>query len=322
MEAIGKIIEGYNPKPNLKKVECESSEFQNNDTEDHVYTSKEIIEKGIEYNTPPKNPTHCQFCNKALYQKGVVIPMANRVIAWLDYERCNCKKAKEYWRRHDWEEMKQQEIKRQEEENRKKRERINEILGNSKIGKRFINRTFENFKVDDENKRAYYNAKAYADNFSKFKEKGEGIYFSGNNGTGKTHLAVAIALQLMKKGIPVICMTSNKMLQEIKRTYDKNRNISEYQLLEAYKGVDLLVIDDIGQENCTDWAIAQLYDIINDRYERCLPTIVTTNLNEQDLIDSWSEKANYWTAKAIVSRLHEMTMGITMNGRDRRKEMY
>lgn len=304
-------------------MESETLGSQNNqdtNNEDTMFTSKEIKEKGIEYNTPPDNPVNCKYCNKTLYPRGIVIPMAKRVITWLDHERCDCRRAKEYWDKYDLEKIKAEEAKKKEEENRRKREQIERILGNSKIGKRFINRTFDNFKVDSKNEKAYHNAKAYADNFEKFKERGEGIYFSGTNGTGKTHLAVAIALDLMKRGTPAICMTSNKMLQEIKRTYDSNRNISEYELLETYKGVDLLVIDDIGQENCTDWAIAQLYDIVNDRYERCLPTIVTTNLNETELIDAWSQKANDWTARAIVSRLHEMTMGITMNGRDRRKE--
>ena len=318
MEAIGKII-GLHSK-NQKETGCESSGSQN--SENYIYTSKEIKEKGYKYTTEPELPITCQFCGKTLYQRGVVNPITNSVV-WLSHERCTCKKATEYWIRYDKKQKELQERRRQEEENRRKREKINEILGDSGIGKRFKNRTFENFKVDAENKEAYTNAKLYAENFSKFKETGEGLYFTGGNGTGKTHLAVAIALYLINKGIPVICMTSIKLLQEIRRTYDRDRNVSEYELLKAYKEVDLLVIDDLGQENITDWSLMMLYDIINDRYENCLPTIITTNFSDEDLIRIWSQKANNeWTARAIVSRLHEMTMGITMDGRDRRKEVY
>jgi len=317
MEALNKIIGLYSQ--NQEKAECENSESQNN----HIYTSKEIIEKGYPYTTEPPLPIVCQFCGKKLYPRGVILPITNKVIAWLEHERCNCKEATKYWAQHDKKQRELQEKKRIEEENRLKREKINKILGNSGIGKRFKNRTFENFKVDSENQEAYRNSKLYAENFHKFKEAGEGLYFSGNNGTGKTHLAVAIALYLIKKGIPVICMTSIKLLQEIRRTYDRDRNVSEYELLKAYKEVDLLVIDDLGQENVTDWSLMMLYDIINDRYENCLPVIITTNLNDEDLIKAWSQKTNNdWTARAIVSRLHEMTMGITMNGKDRRKEVY
>lgn len=300
-------------------MEYESSESLEN-REDYLLTSKEIKERGFEYSTEPEPPIKCKHCGKGLYQKGIILPIGNRVATWLGHERCTCKKATDYWTKYDDKQREIQEREKLEKDNRERRERINKILGNSGIEKRFKNRTFENFRIDRENQEAYTNSKLYAENFQKFKETGEGLYFSGNNGTGKTHLAVAIALHLINEGVPVICMTSIKLLQEIRRTYDKDRNVSEYQLLETYKEVDLLVIDDLGQENSTDWALTMLYDIINDRYEKCLPTIVTTNLNEKDLINAWSQKSSDWTARAIVSRMHEMTMGITMNGRDRRRE--
>lgn len=323
MEPISKVIGLYGQSQrNQNQTVCESSEFQDNKKTDHIFTSKEIKEKGYQYNIEPEPPIRCRYCNKELYPKGVVLPIANRVITWLDHERCTCRKATEYWTKYDNKQREIQERKKQEEENRIKREKIKKLLGNSGIKKRFLNRTFENFKIDNENKEAFRNSKLYAENFEKFKETGEGIYYSGGFGTGKTHLAVAIALDLIEKGVPVICMTAIDLLSEISRTYDKNRNVSEYQILQAYKEVDLLVIDDLGKEYCTDWAAAMLYDIINDRYERCLPTIVTTNYNDEDLVNRLARKSNYETAGAIVSRLHEMTMGITMIGKDRRKEVY
>lgn len=249
-----------------------------------------------------------------------MIPGTKRIIAWIGHQRCNCRQAQAEWQRLEREKKEREEQERREKELHARREKIKKIFSDSGIEKRFRNRTFKNFEIDKDNQTSFKNAKIYAENFDKFKETGEGIYFSGNNGTGKTHLAVAIALELINQGIPVICMTSIKLLQEIRRTYDKDRNVSEYEILKAYKEVDLLVIDDLGQENITDWSLAMLYDIINDRYERCLPTIVTTNLSDKNLIRAWSLRTNDWTAKAIVSRLHEMTMGITVVGRDRRKD--
>lgn len=301
-------------------MECESSESQNN-TQNNILTSKEIMDRGYEYNAEPKAPVKCKYCGNDLYPKGVVLPMVNRVIAWLDYERCTCRRAAEYWTKYDRKQKEIEERKRQEEENRKKQERIEKLLGSSGIKKRFRNRTFENFIVDEINQGAYQNSKLYAENFKKFKETGEGIYYSGGFGTGKTHLAVSIAIDLIQRGIPVICMTAIDLLAEIRKTYDRDRNISEYQILKIYKEVDLLVIDDLGKEYCSDWAATMLYDIINDRYESCLPTIVTTNYDDENLVDRLARKSNYETAGAIVSRLHEMTMGITMNGEDRRKRI-
>lgn len=295
--------------------ECESSESRT-----RFVSSIDAEKRDLKYNRVPKMPIKCKFCGKELYDQGVIFPGGERILAWLGHETCTCQPAQEEKIRRDRKKRQEEEIKRQEEELRARQKKIERIFNNSGIGQRFKNRTFDNFEVDRGNQASFRNAKTYADNFDKFKDTGEGIYFSGGNGTGKTHLAVAIALELIEKGVPVICMTSIKLLQEIRRTYDRNRNVSEYQILEAYKEVDLLVIDDLGQENITDWSLAMLYDIINDRYERCLPTIVTTNLNDQELIRAWSLRTNDWTAKAIVSRLHEMTMGITVTGRDRRKD--
>ncbi|WP_156894496.1 ATP-binding protein [Clostridium formicaceticum] len=324
MEAISNIIGLYNQNQHHKinQVECEDSESQEKQSnQDTIFTSKEIQERGYKYSKDPEPPKRCKYCGKDLYQKGVVMPMMDRVVAWISHERCTCKKATDYWERYD---NKQQEIaerERLEEESRKKRERIEKLLGNSGIKKRFKNRTFENFEIDQGNKDAYKNSKLYAENFQRFKETGEGIYFSGGFGTGKTHLAVSIALDLINKGTPVICMTAIDLLAQIRKTYDKDRNVSEYQILQVYKEVDLLVIDDLGKEYCSDWAATMLYDIINDRYESCLPTIVTTNYDDENLVDRLARKSNYETAGAIVSRLHEMTMGITMNGEDRRKRI-
>lgn len=302
-------------------MECEDLEFPTN-VEESILTSKEVKKRGYKYKEEPEPPINCKHCGKELYPKGVIVPMVNRVLTWLGHERCNCKTATEYWTNYDAEQEAAKQREKQEEENKKKRDKIEKLLGNSGIKKRFVNRTFEAFKIDNGNKDAFGNSKAYAKNFLKFKETGEGIYYSGGFGTGKTHLAVAIALELISKGIPVICMTAIDLLSEISRTYNKDRNVSEYEILEVYKKVDLLVIDDLGKEYCTDWAATMLYDIINDRYERCLPTIVTTNYNDENLINRLARKSNYETAGAIVSRLHEMTMGITMNGKDRRKEIF
>lgn len=308
---------------NKNQVECGSLESQgNNKKEDHIFTAKEIQEKGYEYNIEPEPSKKCKGCGRDLYQRGVVLPVANRVMAWLGHERCTCERATEYWNKYDAKEKEIKERGKREEENRIKREKIEKLLGESKIKKRFLNRTLDNFKVDSENKDAFTSTKLYIENFKSFKEAGEGLYYSGGFGTGKTHLAVSIAQELIKKGTPVICMTAIDLLTEIRRTYDKNRNVSEYEILKIYKEVDLLVIDDLGKENCSDWAATMLYDIINDRYEECLPTVITTNYNDEDLINRLARKSNYETAGAIVSRLHEVTMGITMNGEDRRRTGY
>ena len=129
----------------------------------------------------------------------------------------------------------------------------------------------------------------------------------GPPGTGKTHLAAAIANHLIAQGKPVICMTMIDLLERIKRTYSATGG-SESDILKIYKTVPLLVIDDIGKEPPTEWAISTVYNIINGRYEAYLPT--------EALIDRMTprESRDSMTARATIDRLMEMCRGITLTG--------
>ena len=105
------------------------------------------------------------------------------------------------------------------------------------------------------------------------------------------------------------------LLERIKRTYSTTGG-SESDVLKIYKTVPLLVIDDIGKEPPTEWAISTVYNIINGRYEAYLPTIVTTNYDTEALIDRMTPRESHdsMTARATIDRLMEMCRGITLTG--------
>lgn len=268
---------------------------------------------------PVPEPEICQFCGKKLHHKGLIHPFKKDSIAiWLKPDRCQCEGAKAYWEEYDKEQERIAREKAEAEDRAKMQAKVERLLGKSGIKKRFLTRTFENFKVDKVNRKAYETAKTYAERFQDFKEKGDGLYFVGSFGTGKTHLAAAISLYLIKKGIPVICKTLIDMLGEVRKTFDDDSRVSEYEMLNLYKTVDLLVVDDLGKESPSEWTLATFYAILNERYEACLPTIITTNYNDQELIERLSRKGDIKTAGAIVSRLHEVCYSVEMNWKDRR----
>lgn len=240
------------------------------------------------------------------------------VLFWQPFPaRCKCPSAVRYWRQKDKEAAETKLREKREKEQKLRQDRIDYLIGSSGIKKRFLQRTFENFRRDTQGReRAYQTAKSYADSFKEHLADGEGLYIEGTNGTGKTHLAAAVALQLLNESYPVICKTAGDLLLDIKSAYD-SKEYTEREVLDVYKKVDLLIVDDLGKEQCSDWAISTLYAILNDRYEDMKPVIITTNYNADDLVKALTPKG-YDSAKprAIVSRLRESCRVITMAWED------
>lgn len=260
----------------------------------------------------------CVFCNKKIDIERIVL--FDQTVVAQGFTPCDCDGYQRAIK-------KREDIARQEEaKSREKREaelyeaRRKKLLGESGIKKRFQQRTLKNFDVDYQNREAFKKSCQYVKYFEELSKEGTGLYFSGGYGTGKTHLATGIALALIDRHKKVICMTSIDLLNAIKATYDGQEQWSEDDVIKIYTEADLLVIDDFGKEYQSDWALMQLYRIINDRYENLKPIIITTNYTDSQLISRLGGKNNRKTAGAIVSRLREMTGSIVMVGRDRRQK--
>lgn len=169
------------------------------------------------------------------------------------------------------------------------------LLEKSNIGKRFQSRTFENFEGGGD---VYEIALEYADSFET--NAGEGLILTGTVGTGKTHLAAAIVNRVVQMGIPARFLTSIELFETLK-------DFSQ-ETLQKIKTVPLLVIDDLAKEKETDWNREKLFEVINSRYENCLPVIITTNATPGELEES--------VGKATFSRLAEMCRWVSMTGKD------
>ena len=191
------------------------------------------------------------------------------------------------------------------------------------MGDRFLRRTFSTFQLTDDNKRAAAAARRYAEGFDAMlpqpgrQEPGRnGLFIAGPPGTGKTHLAAAIANHLIAQGKPVICMTMIDLLERIKRTYSTTGG-SESDVLKIYKTVPLLVIrrhrarsrrpSGRSPRSTTSSTAAMRHT--------CRP-IVTTNYDTEALIDRMTPRESHdsMTARATIDRLMEMCRGITLTG--------
>ena len=110
------------------------------------------------------------------------------------------------------------------------------------------------------------------------------LLMMGSYGCGKTHLAAAIANTCVEFGMQTIFLTVPDLLDWLRYSYDSIDQTFE-QRFEELRNVSLLVLDDLGAHNATNWAAEKLFQIVDYRYIRKLPTVVTTNLDLEDLDD-------------------------------------
>src|SRR5690606_23179897 len=107
------------------------------------------------------------------------------------------------------------------------------------------------------------------------------LLFMGSYGSGKTHLASAIANKVIEFGTPTLFLTVPDLLDWLRYSYGSYSGSFE-ERFEEIRNIRLLVLDDLGTQNTTPWAEEKLYQILNHRYIHHLPTVITTN---QEMIE-------------------------------------
>lgn len=169
--------------------------------------------------------------------------------------------------------------------------------------------SFDSFRKTNDNA---YNLKLclrYANHFDEMLAKNQGLLFYGGVGTGKTFAAACIANHLLNQRIPVI-MTSFVKLLESMQGFSED----DSALIARLNRAKLLIIDDLGAERSTDYALEKVYDIVDSRYRAKLPIVLTTNLSMTELKESTDIRYT-----RIYDRIFEMCYPMQFKGQSWRK---
>ena len=158
----------------------------------------------------------------------------------------------------------------------------------------------------------------YVDNLDKLILKGTGLYFYGNQGTGKTLASCLILKEALKRGYTVYFTMLTEVLEKYcDSRYDTNaRAVFTKSILDA----DLLVLDDIDKGYISDKStfIDSAYDyVFRTRANNKLPVIITSNKSRK----AFTEQKKLAFGKSLFSLLTEHTYEIEVEGKDRRKDI-
>ena len=192
--------------------------------------------------------------------------------------------------------IKRKEVEKQEEEKfrqeklERERRRWMAKINGAAIPERFKDRTLESYvaKTSGQQKALAF-ATEYAENFDLVLRQGRSAIFVGKVGTGKTHLAIGIALSIMQQQRSALFVTVQRLIRRVKDSWHTKEE-TESQVVNVFASPDLLVLDEVGVQFGSEFEKQVLFDVLNTRYENRKPSILLSNIPKEQLSDYLGER--------------------------------
>lgn len=258
---------------------------------------------------------HCEFCGAELEQAS--FKLDGQTLYFPGYKPCECEQALAEAEREKEEKRNMIFLEELQKKEERKRERIKQLFGSSGMSKRALECSLNNYQTTFYNQDALKVCNEYINDFDLISRSNRnGLFITGPCGVGKSHLAFAIANSLIERGNSVIAMTMIDLLLKIRSSYAGDK-MKEEEILKIYEDCALLVIDDLGKEKPTEWALQMVYSIIDRRYNAMKPLIVTTNFNANELIEVFGNSS---ISRAIIDRLFEICRYVPIEGESFRRK--
>ena len=203
------------------------------------------------------------------------------------------------------------EEERQKKEQQAQRERMERIKRRRAHGLRDKSLYAYTFDHDNGSNPVMEKARAYVRNWKEAYRNNTGLLLFGDVGTGKSFFAGCIANALLDQDVPVLMTSFPTILNQLTGVYPEER----VDFINSLNDYDLLIIDDLGVERSTEFAMEQMFEVIDRRYRSGNPMIITTNLTLEQLRNP-SDLAH----ARIYERILERCAPILFSGENFRKQ--
>ena len=190
------------------------------------------------------------------------------------------------------------------------------LLSGARIPRRYAHCELSNFEGHTDSQRtALRRALRLVDEFPVVDR---GLLFFGDAGVGKTHLAVALLKEtIRRKGARAMFYETRELLKVVRDTYNSGVEATELDVLRPVLEAELLVLDDLGAEKKSEWVEETIGLVINTRYSERRVTVITTNLRDVDNTEPAS--VAFQLGLRTRSRLKEMCDWVEIDGVDTRE---